>query len=265
VGDPTEGISRRGHGQPFGKGVPELLKYILYGTGIFSMPSQHLALFAPSKSLSNNGSEYNFTPDIPHNSPAYDNLRDIELIPATISCIDKPGEQGRSDLNTGTFSIIATNLHPESHGSVRLSLSNPFDRPQVDFNFLSNAIDCVIFRKAIRLSLRLGEAMKTSGFPLLGNITYPEASQAKDKKNGNDEELNRAIREYVRSVYHWSCTCKMGREEDMGVVDEELRVHGVKGLRVCDASIFPKSLGAHLQAPVVMVAERCVDFIKSGV
>jgi choline dehydrogenase len=217
-----------------------------------------------SKSLSNDGSDYKFLPDVHNDSQACGTLPDIELIPAAMSTLDKHGEQGRSDLKVGTFSIIATILHPEYRGSIRISSSNPFDRPKVDFGFLSNPADYVVLRKAIPLSLSLGETMKASGFPLLNNITYPETGQAKDAENGKDEELDKLIREYIRSVYHWSCTCKMGTEEDMSVVDEELRVHGVKGLRVCDASIFRKGLGAHLQAPVVMVAERCADFIKNG-
>ncbi|EPE32304.1 FAD/NAD(P)-binding protein [Glarea lozoyensis ATCC 20868] len=248
---------------PFKKALPEMVKYILHGTGIFSMPSQHIALFARSRAISDDGSEYKFAGDNTNAEPS-DNLPDLELIPAAISTIDKPGEQGRSDQRLGTVSILATYLVPESSGSIRLSSTNLFDRPKVDFGFLSNPADYIVLRKAIRLSLKLAEIMKASGFPLLNNITYPEASQQKDAENGNDDELDRLIRQYIRSVFHWSCTCKMGSEDDLGVVDEELKVHGVTGLRICDASIFPKGLSAHLQAPVVMVAERCADFIKSG-
>jgi choline dehydrogenase len=188
---------------PLTKALPEMVKYIVHGTGIFSMPSQHIALFARSKAISNDGSEYKFAGDTSHTN-ASKTLPDLELIPTAISTIDKHGEQGRSGQRLGTVSILATYLVPESSGSIRLSSSNPFDRPKVNFGFLSNPADYEVLRKAIRLSLRLAEMMKASGFPLLNNITYPEASQQKDADNGNDDELNRLIRHYIRSVFHWS-------------------------------------------------------------
>jgi choline dehydrogenase len=75
----------------------------------------------------------------------------------------------------------------------------------------------------------------------------------------NDEDVDRFARENASSTYHYASTCPMGTD---GVVDARLRVHGVRNLRIADASVFPRIPAAHLQAPVVMVAERCADFIE---
>ena len=111
-------------------------------------------------------------------------------------------------------------------------------------------------RKAVRLALRLGEAIKAQGFPILRGVVIPESETA-------DEGLDDFIRRRARTTYHYSSTCRMAPESDVGVVDDELRVHGVENLRVCDASVFPQIVAAHLQAPVVMVAEKCADMIMT--
>jgi choline dehydrogenase-like flavoprotein len=81
-------------------------------------------------------------------------------------------------------------------------------------------------------------------------------------ESASDEALDGFIKRDVDTVYHYSSTCRMAPENDMGVVDDELRVHGVRNLSIADASVFPSILACHLQAPVVMVGERCADFLK---
>jgi choline dehydrogenase-like flavoprotein len=81
----------------------------------------------------------------------------------------------------------------------------------------------------------------------------------------DDIALDKFIRRRNRTAYHYSSTCRMAAKEDAsgggGVVDPQLKVFGVEGLRVADASVFPWVLGAHLQAPVVCVAERCAEMV----
>ncbi|KAG9233101.1 GMC oxidoreductase-domain-containing protein [Amylocarpus encephaloides] len=111
----------------------------------------------------------------------------------------------------------------------------------------------------------MGELMKAAGFPIFCNLTYPEEKQAPDLKNKNDDEIDKLIRLRMRTTYHYASTCRIAPEDDPkapGVVDDELRVYGIANLRVCDTSVFPQIPSAHLQAPAVMVAERCADFIK---
>ena len=87
------------------------------------------------------------------------------------------------------------------------------------------------------------------------------------RSSSDDEALDAYIRANLRTCFHYTSTCRMGAaadEERPSVVDTELRVHGVKGLRVCDASVFPEIVGAHTMTPTVMVAEKCADLVKGG-
>lgn len=110
-------------------------------------------------------------------------------------------------------------------------------------------------RKALRLGLSIARKVKDDGYPL-ERMLQPDGE--------SDEELDAFTRKYAQMIYHYSSTCRMAPEAEEGVVDDELRVHGVHGLRVADASIFPDIPGTHTQAPTVMVAERCADFIVKG-
>jgi len=79
----------------------------------------------------------------------------------------------------------------------------------------------------------------------------------------SDEQLLEVLRNHSQTIYHPMCTAKMGPSSDKdAVVDENLKVHGIDGLRIVDASIFPKPVACHPCAPVVMVAERAADLIK---
>lgn len=80
----------------------------------------------------------------------------------------------------------------------------------------------------------------------------------------SDEQLDTFIRHNVRTTYHYASSCRMAQEHDTvpGVVDDELRVYGASRLRIADTSIFPDVVATHLQAPVVMVAEKCADMLK---
>ncbi len=99
--------------------------------------------------------------------------------------------------------------------------------------------------------------MKAQGFPIVRAHSVPE-------RPDDDESVDDFVRKKSQTVYHYTSTCRMAPENDPqpGVVDDELRVHGVENLRVADASIFPNMLATHMQAPTVMVAERCADFIR---
>lgn len=80
----------------------------------------------------------------------------------------------------------------------------------------------------------------------------------------SDADVDNYIHSNIRTSYHYSCTCCMAPEDDErpGVVDDELKVYGIKGLRICDASIFPEIVSTHTMAPAAMVAEKCADLIK---
>ncbi|KAJ8059540.1 hypothetical protein OCU04_011196 [Sclerotinia nivalis] len=192
-------------------------------------------------------------------------IPDIELMPLSTSAMDNFDEPEFKNIfsKAPIFCVLATMLRPKSRGTVRLASDNPHDKPKVDFGILSDASDYSIARSAVRLSLSIGDRMKVVGFPLLRNITFPAEKQELDVRNNNTEEMDKFIRHRIRTTFHYASTCRMAPENDAnpGVVDDELRVYGNEGLRVCDTSIFPQIVSGHLQAPVVMVAEKCADLI----
>jgi choline dehydrogenase-like flavoprotein len=247
-------------------GILEFLKYLLFRTGILSIPFQPLSIFARSTALSST-SELITTP-VPTKSAKKnaklgihdldDAIPDIELMPLATSGSDNLEEHFKLFSKIGMFTLLATVLQPKSRGTVRLASSDALDRPRVDFGFLSSPSDFIVARKAVRLALKFGESIRAAGFPLLRGVLVP--------KGESDEEVDAFIRHRARTTYHYASSCRMGAEFDdvPGVVDDELRVHGVSNLRVCDASVFPRIIATHLQAPVVMVAEKCADLIKRG-
>lgn len=154
--------------------------------------------------------------------------------------------------------MLATHLHPASRGTVRLRSSDPLDTPLVNLNFLSAPGDINVLRTAIRLCMRIADEMRASGYPV-SRVSAPATP--------DDADVDAFIAEQSQSFLHYSSTCRMAPRDDpdgSGVVDDELRVHGIANLRVCDASIFPQVPAAHLQAPVVAVAEKCADMIKKA-
>ncbi|KAL8830389.1 MAG: hypothetical protein Q9191_001466 [Dirinaria sp. TL-2023a] len=231
------------------------------------MPIQVLSLFVRGSSLDEKTSKFigKSTPslpekgDRPHPRESRVGLPDVEIMPLATSAMDDLEEHKSLFSKIGVFSLLTCLLQPKSRGTVRLASANPRDRPKVDLGFLQDPADFEMARKAVRLALRLGDAVKAQGFPLLRGIVVPESEEA-------EEGMDQFIRRRARTSYHFSSTCRMAPELDPrapGVVDDSLRVYGISNLRVCDASVFPQIITSHLQAPVVMVAEKCASMIKA--
>ena len=191
-----------------------------------------------------------------------DYLPDIEIMPLANFATDDIEENKNVFSQIGIFTLLPTLLRPKSRGTVRLASSNAWDKPTVTFEYMSHAEDLTLAEKAIRLALKLSDEMKARQFPLMRSVTAPTMGQ-----HDEDEQLETLIKRRAGTTYHYASTCRMASEHDAkapGVVGDCLRVHGIPNLRVCDASIFPLVVSAHLQAPVVMVAEKCADMIKSS-
>lgn len=149
------------------------------------------------------------------------------------------------------FTILPTLLHPKSRGYVKLGSSDPLAPPVIQPNFLQEKEDMDQLVVGIKKAL---EIYKQKAFePYLENINAPMDASS-------DEAIKTHIRKSVETVYHPVGTCKMG-SDDMAVVDSQLRVHGVKNLRVVDASIMPKIVTGNTNAPVYMIAEKAADMI----
>ncbi|KAK7943601.1 GMC oxidoreductase [Apiospora aurea] len=160
-------------------------------------------------------------------------------------------------------------VRPRTTGRVTLaSGTDPEHSPLIHYRALDGEHDRAAARKALRFALHLAEqfALK-SGYRHAAELFYAPGVQAGRRDIGKwrdlgDDELDAFAQDAVQSVLHLGCTCRMAPEGDGGVVDDRLRVHGFRNLRVADASVFPRIPAAHTMAATYMVAERCAEFVK---
>jgi choline dehydrogenase len=145
-------------------------------------------------------------------------------------------------------------MRSASRGAVTLRSSDPKAPPRIQFNYMADPQDWADFRHCIRVTREIfGQAAFD---PYRGKEILP------GEKYQTDDELDDHIRRHAESAYHPCGTCKMGKADDpMAVVDPELRVIGVDGLRVADSSIFPRITNGNLNAPSIMVGEKASDHI----
>ncbi|KAJ8516162.1 hypothetical protein ONZ45_g6504 [Pleurotus djamor] len=152
------------------------------------------------------------------------------------------------------FTVISNLVTPASIGSVTLKSANPWDDPIIDPGFLTNALDVRMYREAYKAVRKFISAPVFDGY-ILG--PYGEANAT------TDDEIDAYVRKYTTSVWHPVGTAAMSPANSRkGVVNPDLAVKGVSGLRVVDASIMPFIPSAHTQAPVYVIAERASDLIK---
>ncbi|HEY1245332.1 MAG TPA: GMC family oxidoreductase N-terminal domain-containing protein [Hyphomicrobiaceae bacterium] len=166
----------------------------------------------------------------------------------------REGVQGELDLEPG-MTIASWQQRPESRGWVRLSSADPFEAPVIQPNYLDKESDRRVLLAGMRLSRRL---LRTE--PLRPYYDY-EAFPG--EKVESDEDLLGAAKQRGTTTFHPAGTCRMGPASDpLAVVDDELRVHGIDGLRVIDASIMPTMLSANLNAATLMIADKASDLIR---
>jgi choline dehydrogenase len=143
-------------------------------------------------------------------------------------------------------------LHPQSRGWVTLNSADPRDPPSITLNNFAEAADLRTARDGIRIARRIYRTEPQA------SLTGRELQPGEDKQT--DEELDAHIRATGGVTQHPVGTCTMGHGS-MSVVDPQLRVHGVEGLRVVDASVMPTVPGANINAPTIMIAEKAADMI----
>nr|WP_315598633.1 GMC family oxidoreductase N-terminal domain-containing protein [uncultured Cupriavidus sp.] len=163
----------------------------------------------------------------------------------------------RRDLKHG-FTGLACVLRPESRGHVRLRSADMRDAPLIDPRFLSAEADMAGMVACFRTMRRIFAQ------PALASARGRELLTEQIGPGEGDEAAIRAyVRRHADSVFHPVGTCKMGIDA-MAVVDPALRVHGIQGLRIADASIMPTLIGGNTNAPAMMIGEKAADLIRAG-
>ena len=152
-----------------------------------------------------------------------------------------------------TFSVCQ--LRPESRGKVEIKTADPFAPPSMQPNYLSTERDRRCAVEGIKFARRLAATRAL--------VPYISEEHRPGRDARSDDDLLAFARQYGQTIFHPSGTCKMGRDPT-AVVDPQLRVHGVGGLRVVDCSIMPTLVSGNTHAPVVMIAERASDLIRNA-
>ena len=164
---------------------------------------------------------------------------------------DKPAD-GPHAFSAFTASVLQ--LRPESAGHLELRSANMDDHPAIHPNYLATDLDCRTIVKGIQIARKISRTE-----PLKSHITEEHAPGADVAFDDEDATLDWARRTAV-TIYHPTGTCKMGID-DKAVVDPRLRVRGIAGLRVADASIMPKIVSGNTNAPCIMIGEKAADLI----
>ena len=206
-----------------------VFKYFTRGKGLLSHAASQVGVFFRS-------SDKVDTPDA-----------QIHFAPAA----SEPDKKGNLKPRPGTTATVC-HLRPESRGSVHITSTNPAEAPSIRANYLDTEND----RKAMIAAFRRTREIFRA--PALNRHLSQEFRPGEQVQS--DEEILAYIRAEAESVYHPVGTCKMGNDSE-SVVDARLRVHGIEGLRVADASIMPNITSGNTHAPAVMIAERCADML----
>lgn len=155
------------------------------------------------------------------------------------------------------FTMSVCQLRPESKGEIRLASADGRTYPKIIPNYLSTETDCRTVVEGVNIARRIARCA-----PLSSKISQEFRPHADLPMDDYDSTLDWA-RNNTASIYHPTGTCKMGKDK-MAVVDDQLRVHGIAGLRVADCSIMPEIVSGNTNAPAIMIGEKASDLILSS-
>ena len=214
--------------------VPELARAHLFGTGLAASLPNNVMAFVKSDAS---------------------NIPDVQLLfrvaPMNAGPYLRPFKQPYPD----GFGCRPTPLRPESRGAIRLASADPLQAPRIEIDFLATDNDLRMVRTGIRLARDIFNQPAVRAHLSVEIAPGPDVT--------SDADLDAYARATATTVYHPLGTCKMGpASDDEAVVDPQLRVHGVDGLRVVDASVMPDLVGGNINAPVIMIAEKAADLIR---
>jgi choline dehydrogenase len=182
---------------------------------------------------------------------ATDARPDVQLhfVPAQLD------DHGRNRLPGRGFTIHACVLRPGSRGRITLRSDRPLDPPRIEARYLSEPGDLQVLLEGVRLSREIIRAAPFT--PFRGREVFPGEDAS------TPQELERWVRRKAETIYHPVGTCRMGSDAS-AVVDPQLRLRGVEGVRVVDASVMPRLIGGNTNAPTIMIAEKAADMILAN-
>jgi choline dehydrogenase len=167
-------------------------------------------------------------------------------------------DHGRKTVIGYGYSLHTCCLQPKSRGEIRLASPDPLAQPFIDPHYLEHEYDAQIMLEGVKLARRILNA------PAFARFRGPEVDPGDGVRS--DADLLAFIREKAETIYHPAGTCRIGPASDpAAVVDTELKVHGMEGLRVVDASVMPVLIRGNTNAPTIMIAERAADLIRGRV
>lgn len=180
---------------------------------------------------------------------ARDDRADVQFAIMPLS-VDKPGEPLH---RFAGFTATACQCRPESRGTVSIASSDPFEAPRIEANYLAEEVDRRTLTDGIRM---LHDIYRQPAFrDLIDAHVLPQPGK------WSEQDLLQFACDQGSTVFHPSGTCRMG-SDDRAVVDSELRVNGVRGLRVIDASVMPRMTSANINAPTIMIGEKGAALVK---
>jgi choline dehydrogenase len=175
-----------------------------------------------------------------------------DLLLGWVPMLTEPGPKGPRIAKQSGFTCYAHPMRPESKGHIHIASADPNRPPAINFNFLSAPPDAELTVKAIRIA----RAIMTA--PAMAPLRVTEVAPGTDRET--DDEIIDWVKRAAETTYHPVGTCKMG-QDPMGVVDAQLRVHGIASLRVADASIMPTLTSGNTNAPSIMIGEKAADMV----
>jgi choline dehydrogenase len=166
----------------------------------------------------------------------------------------KEGVQGQLEDEPG-MTVASWQQRPESRGYVRIRSADPFAPPIIQTNYLTAELDRRVIVAGMKLARRLLKSAPLAPYYAYEDFPGPQV--------GSDDEFLDAATKRGTTTFHPGCTCRMGpADSTWAVVDDHLRVHGLQGLRVVDASIMPRMISANLNASTLMIADKASDLIR---
>jgi len=213
--------------------VRQALRYAVSGKGLLGSVAASMRAFVRSR----------------------DGLEAPDLLLGWVPMLTEPTPKGPRISRQSGVTCYAHPMRPESRGHVHVVSAEARTPPAINFNFLSSPVDAALTVRAVRIACSIMTA------PAMAKLQVRELAPGKERTT--DDEILDWVKGAAETTYHPVGTCKMG-SDPLAVVDSRLRVHGIAGLRIADASIMPTLTSGNTNAPSIMIGEKAADMVLRG-